>query len=124
MDTTLSNIDLSTASSRAIQIRKLYHQLEIQHHGTTWSKQEDMIGLMSDIGELGRLLMASDDRWAYKGDVPKDIADKISECMWWLFVLSDRLEVDISSAFSSKMNELHFDLSASVEKALSSNLPQ
>ena len=75
-----------------------------------------MIGFMSDVGELGRLLMASEGRWVHDGDLPKDLGDKLAECMWWIFVLSDRLGIDISQAFSRKMDELDASLSAGIEK--------
>ena len=108
--------DFSEAVGRAIKIRKLYHELEESKHGGPWTKQEDMIGFVSDVGELGRMVMAAEGRWIHHGDLPKDLGDKMAECLWWLFVLSERLGVDINAAFASKMTELENDLSASLEQ--------
>ena len=116
MPTINNPIDLSNAAARAVQIRQLYHQLEVKNHGLAWTTQEDLIGLASDIGELGRLIMASEGRWVHTGDLSKDLGDKLSECMWWIFVLGNRLGVDIAESFTRKMDELETNLSASLGK--------
>ncbi len=109
--------DFSIAVERSIRIRKLYHELEKRKHGGPWTNQEDVIGFVYDVGELGRMVMAAEGRWVHPGDLPKDLADKLSECLWWLFVLSDRLGVDLTSAFSSKMAELENSLSTSLDNS-------
>ncbi len=85
-------------------------------HGGAWTPQELMIGYLYDVGELGRLIMAKEDRWVHQGDLPKELEDKLSECLWWVLVLATRTGVDISKAFTAKMNELDADLTKSVGK--------
>lgn len=112
-----SNTDFSDAIERSIRVRRIYHQLEELNHGSHWTTQEDVIGFVNDVGELGRMAMASEGRWLYKGDLEKDLPDKLAECLWWIFVLSDRLGVDLNSAFADKMNELENDLPTGLEKS-------
>jgi len=114
MDTPKNETDFSGAVKRSMQVRKLYHELEKRKHGGAWTKQEDMIGFVYDVGELGRMVMASEGRWMHQGDLDKDLGDKLAECLWWLFVLSDRLGIDINTAFASKMGELEESLSSSL----------
>jgi hypothetical protein len=109
-------MDLTAATSRAMQIRGLYEQLEKRLHGTTWTPQEVFIGFGYDVGDLGRLVMASQDRWLHKGDLPEELGGKLSECLWWILVLAQKLDVDITKAFEAKMDELDRDLAASVAK--------
>ncbi len=97
--------------------RKLYNEFEKRKHGGPWTKQEDVIGFAHDVGELGHLVMAAEGRWVHPGDLYQDVGDKLSECLWWLFVLSERLGIGLNTAFSSKMSELEKDLSSSLEKA-------
>ena len=111
------NIDFSDAVGRSMKVREIYHQLEERNHGSRWSKQEDMIGFVNDVGELGRMVMASEGRWLYKEDLGKDLPDKLAECLWWIFVLSDRLGIDLNPAFAHKMSELEGGLATSLEKA-------
>src|SRR6266496_3307299 len=61
--------------------------------------------------------MAAEDRWLYKGDLPRELEDKLSECLWWVLVLADRLGVDITKAFTAKMNELDVQLTKSVARS-------
>ena len=79
--------------------------------------QEDVIGFVHGVGELGRLVMAAEGRWIHPGNLHQDLGDKLSECLWWLFVLSERLGIDLNTAFSSKMSELEKGLSASLENS-------
>jgi NTP pyrophosphatase (non-canonical NTP hydrolase) len=109
-------IDFTDATDRARHIRELFKQLEERLHGAAWTPQEVMLGYVYDIGELGRLVMATEGRWAHKGDLPRELEDKLSECLWWVLVLADRLGVDITTAFTAKMNDLDVELTKSVAK--------
>jgi len=109
-------LTFAEAAERSIRVRKLYHQLEERHHGASWTRQEDMIGFLYDVGELGRLLMAAEGRWVAADDRPRQLEDKLSECFWWLFTLSDRLGIDPSEAFRAKMDGLETDLGESLSK--------
>jgi NTP pyrophosphatase (non-canonical NTP hydrolase) len=115
MNTRANETDFSDAVARSMQIRKLYNELEKRKHGGPWTNQEDVIGFVHDVGELGRLVMAAEGRWIHQGDINNDLGDKLAECLWWLFVLSERLGIDVNSAFSSKMSELEGGLSSSLE---------
>lgn len=110
------DIDFTAATSRAMQVRELYEQLERRHHGTAWSPQELMIGFLYDLGELGRLVMGAENRWMHEGDLPKELEDKLAENLWWVLVLAKRLEIDITKSFASKMDELDAKLAGSVAK--------
>lgn len=69
-----------------------------------------MLAFSSDIGALARLLMAAQGRWVHDGDIQTELKDKIAECLWWIFVLSDRLNVDISEAFTQFIHKRGIDL--------------
>ena len=114
---TENKINFTAATARARHIRKLYTQLEERLHGTAWTPQEVMLGYLSDSGELGRLVMAAEGRWLHEGDLPRELEDKLSECLWWVLVLADRLGVDISKSFTAKMNERDVQLTKRVAKS-------
>ena len=114
--TTEKTIDLHAATARARQIRALYTQLEERLHGSAWTPQELMLGYHGDVGELGRLVMAKEDRWLHEGDLPRELEDKLADCLWWVLVLADRLGVDLTRAFATKMDELDEQLTQSVAR--------
>lgn len=99
-------IDFTAATERAMRVRRLYHQLEEQNHKTAWTTEEDMLAFVSDVGLLARLVMASEGRWVHGGNLHVEIRSKMAECLWWLLVLSDRLDIDITEEFTSFMDKL------------------
>jgi hypothetical protein len=107
-------MDLAEAGERAARVRDLYHQLEERYEGSRWSARDDMLGLTSDVGMLGRLVMATEGRWQPEGNVPELLAAKLSECLWWILVLGGRLEVDIEAAFDERMDKIEAHLLASI----------
>lgn len=109
-----NNADFTGATACAIRIRELYHQLEEHSLGRKWTLEEDMLGLFTDIGVLGRLVMAADGTWGYDGNVNIELKHKLSECLWWILVLSDHLNIDITDSFTTFMDKLDADLTNSV----------
>jgi hypothetical protein len=116
-----AGFDFSVATERAMHVRRLYQQLEESNHKDAWTTEEDMLAFATDIGVLGRLVMAAEGRWIYNGDVHTELSSKFAECLWWLLVLSDRLGVDITEAFTSFIDRLDTDLMKSVTKVTASS---
>lgn len=119
MDTKQHNtveFDFSVATERAMHVRRLYQLLEESNHKGAWTTEEDMLAFATDIGVLGRLVMAAEGRWVYNGDVHTELKSKLAECLWWILVLSDRLGVDITEAFTSFIGSLDTNLKKSVAK--------
>ena len=106
------NINFITATARAMHVRRLYHQIEEHINGKVWTIQEDMLGFVTDVGIVGRLVMAADGPWAYGGDVHVELESKLSECLWWILVLSARLGVDITEAFTSFVDNRDTELTS------------
>ncbi len=93
-----------------MRIRKKYQQLEKLHHKKVWTTEEDMLAFSSDIGALSRLVMTAEGRWVHDGDVRAKLKDKMAECLWWTLVLSERLNIDISKAFTQFIDKRDADL--------------
>ncbi len=116
-----STIDFTAASERALGVRSLYQQLEENNHNSAWTIEEDMLAFSTDIGALGRLVMAAEGRWVYNGEVQPELRSKLAECLWWILVLSDRLGMDITEAFTSFIDRLDRDLTKSIAAASRNN---
>ena len=43
--------------ARSQAIREAYHELELKHHGSEWTVEEDLQVLTNDIGNVARLAM-------------------------------------------------------------------
>lgn len=88
---------LATLMQRAVALRERYHALELRHHGSIWSIEEDALAFLTDAGLVGRWTMARAGRWPVRGE--KDALEhKLAECIWWLLVLAKRHDIDIVAA--------------------------
>ena len=93
---------------RSIEIREKYQHLEIQHHGSKWTLQEDALAYLTDAGLVGRDIMAQQKRWPKAGS-QAELEHKLGENIWWLIVLANRSGVNINKAlerFLSKTEEI------------------
>jgi hypothetical protein len=91
------SLDVKTLVERALAIRARYHELELSHHGAAWTVQEDALAFLTDAGLVGRLTMDREGRWP-KAESSGELEHKLAECVWWLVVLANRMEVDIEGA--------------------------
>jgi NTP pyrophosphatase (non-canonical NTP hydrolase) len=60
--------------------------------------------------------MATGGQWAPEGDVPALLRGKLAECLWWVLVLADRLDVDITDAYASKLGDIEAHLESAVSR--------
>lgn len=89
---------LSGVIERSKKIREQYHELELSHHGSEWTVEEDALAFLTDAGLVGRLTMSQQKRWPKGGDARPELEHKLGECVWWLTVLADRMNLNINDA--------------------------
>jgi hypothetical protein len=65
-----------------------------------------MLGFVNDVGTPSRLIMATQGRWTPEGDVSQQLHGKLSECVWWVLVLADGLDIDMDEAFGQTMDRI------------------
>jgi hypothetical protein len=92
----MKNTNFSEAVERSVQLRKAYHQLERQYHEKEWTVEEDALAFLTDAGLVGRLTMSQQGRWPTNGETESELEHKLGECMWWLIVLAERMNIDSS----------------------------
>lgn len=85
---------LSELVERSKKIRARYHELEIKHHESIWSVEEDALAFLTDAGLVGRLTMDQQERWPSSSTNKTDLELKIGETMWWLIVLAERMNIN------------------------------
>lgn len=111
---TMTAVDLTAAAERAREIRSQYEVLENRLNGQPWNMLELMVGFSNDVGTVGRLLLAHEGTWGIDGDPQAELAYKLSESMWWIFVLADRLGIDMSAAYSETMDKIATGLDGAI----------
>lgn len=93
----MSKIDFEQLKNRSQKIRERYHELELQHHGSKWTIEEDALAFLTDAGLVGRHVMAQQGRWP-KANTEEELKHKLGESIWWLTVLAQRMDIDIEEA--------------------------
>lgn len=85
---------------RSLELRKKYHELEKQHHGSEWTVSEDALAFLTDAGLVGRHVMSQQERWP-KANTNTELEHKLGESIWWLIILADRTNIDIKQALAN-----------------------
>lgn len=94
----MKNMNFNDAEMRSVDIRNLYHQLEKEDNGSEWTVEEDALAFLTDAGLVGRLVMAQQGRWPKGADSAAELEHKLGECMWWLIILAERMNINFSEA--------------------------
>lgn len=94
------------ADERAREVRALYERVEQRVLGRTWTVPELAVGFTNDAAYVGRLVLAAEGTWDIEGDVDAELRHKLAECLWWAFVLADKLGVDLPDAYRETMDKI------------------
>ena len=95
-------------------IRQAYHNLEVKYHDSKWTVEEDLLALSNDIGNFQRLVMTKQGR--YYDEIPHTLEQKLSENIWWLVELSQRLDVDILTEMENFLSDKEKQLNIKTRK--------
>lgn len=98
MKTTDKN-NFDTIIERSLELRKKYHELELIHHGSEWTVEEDALAFLTDAGLVGRLTMSQQQRWPI-ANTKSELEHKLGENIWWIIVLANRMDIDIKEALN------------------------
>jgi hypothetical protein len=108
---------LATSREQARHVRELYETLEQRLLGRTWTVPELAVGFTNDAAYVGRLVLAAERTWDIDGDTDAELRHKLAECLWWVFVLADRLGVDLTDAYPATMSRISDGLRRAVDNA-------
>ncbi|QOX65769.1 MazG-like protein [Anoxybacterium hadale] len=95
---------------RSIAIRQSYHKLEKQFHKSEWTVEEDALAFLTDAGLVGRLAMSQQGRWPKGDNTVPELEHKLSECIWWIIVLAERMDIDIEKSLAEFLTKLERQL--------------
>ena len=96
----MKELTLNDAVNRSLKLRELYRELELKYHGSEWTVEEDALAFLTDAGLVGRLTMSQQGRWPKGDNAASELDHKLGECIWWLIVLADRMDIDIQTALA------------------------
>lgn len=101
-------MDLKEVNLLSKEIRNKYFELEKEIHGSVWSVEEDALAFLTDAGLVGRLTMDNQGRWT---SADKELLpSKIGECVWWLAILAERMDLSFEECVETFLTERLKDL--------------
>lgn len=98
-------MELAKIIEESLRIKNLLADFEERKFGRKWSKIELYISLVSDIGDLSRLILAKSGVRDVV-NVDKKIDHEFSDLLWGVLVLAKEYDVDIEQAFLKNMRQL------------------
>ncbi len=90
---------------RAVEIKKKYAELEKEKYGKSWTKEQNVQGFVTDVGDLMNLVMAKEGVKEIN-DIDEKLNHQLSDCLWSLLVIANGYGVDIEDSFLKTMDEL------------------
>jgi NTP pyrophosphatase (non-canonical NTP hydrolase) len=90
---------------RALAVRSLYAAFEQRNYGASWTTEELALGLVGDVGDLAKLILAHEGR-RHIPEAEEKLAHELADCLWALMVLADACDVDLEHAFLHTMADL------------------
>lgn len=102
-------MELSALTERALQVRQRFADFETARTGRVWTREEIMQGLVGDVGDLMKLVMAKAGARPVT-DVDRKLAHELSDCLWSILVLARLYDVDLEKEFLATMTEIETKL--------------
>jgi NTP pyrophosphatase (non-canonical NTP hydrolase) len=90
---------------RAAEIRTKYALLEQKRYGAEWTTEELALGLVGDVGDLTKLVVALQGKREIS-EAHEKLAHELADCLWSVIILAQAHYVDLESAFLKTMHEL------------------
>lgn len=92
---------------RARAIKKAYEELNRREGGRVWGASEYAQGLVGDVGDLMKLIMAKKGfRFSAEENVSAALKHELADCVWALLMIADELGINLEKEFIATMNKL------------------
>ncbi|MFA6918570.1 MAG: nucleotide pyrophosphohydrolase [Patescibacteria group bacterium] len=98
-------MELKEFIKKAKEIDDKYTLLNKHIGNRLWELSEYTQGFVGDVGDLCKLVMAKN-RFRKKEDVDKKLSEELSDCLWSIIMIADKLAIDLEKDFFVNMDEL------------------
>lgn len=99
--------------SKARETRELYAVYEKKTYGKTWTKENVAEGLVGDVGDLMKLVLAKQGIRQID-DVDEKLAHELSDCLWSIIILAQLYNIDLETAFVKNIDKLKAHIESNI----------
>lgn len=93
-------------TQRVLAIKKAYRDKNVTDGHKKWDVSDYMSGLVGDIGDLSKLIMAKQRLRGFDDDIDAALQHEIGDCFWSLIVLCDELGMTVEDAMEKTLKDL------------------
>lgn len=94
----------------AKETRTLFEKYEKKSAGKVWDNQQLFMGLVTDMGDLSKLILAKDGYRSLSGNVDKALRHELADCFWVLIILSEKYNINLPEALIEMNEEIKIKL--------------
>lgn len=91
-------MEFKQLEQKALGLRKKLVELQKHEYGREWTNEEIYMGLVGDIGDLGKFIMTKEGRRSTKDGAEK-LSDELMDCLWSVIVLANKFDINIEKSF-------------------------
>ena len=99
-------MDFKNIIEKVRQIRRLYNKLNYQENYKSWGVSEYTQGLIGDVGDLTKLVMAKRGLRFKSGNIDEKIKRELSDCLLSILIIADELKIDMEKEFIKTIKHL------------------
>jgi len=99
-------------TERAMEVQQKFAAAESAGPGKVWGAAEVMQGMVGDVGDLAKLVLAKNGFRQIAGMDAK-LEHELADVFWSVLVLARMYEVDLDAAFERTMQQIEAKLAAS-----------
>lgn len=103
-------MDIRELQTHALNVAKKYDELNLIERGETWHEEDYMAGLVTDVGDLNKAIMAKIGKRKLE-DIDAKIEHELNDILWSVLVLAKFNNIDLAESFPDAMIALHKRLS-------------
>ena len=97
-------MDFKKFITKAKEVQKLYRELNKKRNEKKWTVSEYAQGLVGDVGNLTRLVMAKNNFRTIQ-NINEELKHELVDCLWALIIISEELHIDLEKEYFEKMKK-------------------
>jgi len=107
-------MELSQLTERAVGIQKKFARTESAAAGKVWGPAEVMQGMVGDMGDLAKLVLAKQG-FRPIADLDAKLEHELADVLWSVLVLARMYHIDLDSAFERTMRQIERKLDTAMK---------
>ena len=112
-----TNNTIQDFAELANNIKESYDKLNSLEGNSNWGYMEFAQGLVGDMGDLTKLLMAKKKLRSFTGkDLDESIKHELCDILWSVLVISKELNIDLQDTFPKFVQELNSKVQTQIAK--------